>query len=192
MTAMQKPRQKGTLTEKLVFVPFMGRWRESWEDGLWLWASYLISSFLTEQLSGGRISILLLSVFRIALVRRSSIRNIMRNTLQKIKFFTTLIFQSFTPCFMVISSILWRIARLSIQRGQHFKKLHTLVMGFVGTSQLVPLLYSLHEKEAMKPLPFGRGGPVEVENQRNYSLITSNRVIPILMILLILALLREK
>lgn len=63
-------------------------------------------------------------------------------------------------------------------------------MGFVGTSGSVPLLFSLHEGE--KPFPFGRGGAVEEENQRNYFLITSNGVVPLLMILIILALLREK
>lgn len=62
-------------------------------------------------------------------------------------------------------------------------------MGFVGTSELVPLLFSLHDKEATKPFPFGWGGPVEEENQRNYSLIISDGVVPVLMILLILALL---
>lgn len=84
------------------------------------------------------------------------------------------------------------IQRLSIQRGEHFKKLSTLVMGFVGTSGLVPLPFSLQDKETTKPFPFGRGGPVEEENQRNYSLITSNRVVLILTVLLILSLLQEK
>lgn len=64
-----------------------------------------------------------------------------------------------------------------------------LVVGYVGISGLVPLLFSLHGREEMKPFTFRRGGPVEEENQRNYSLITFNGLVPILMILFILALL---
>lgn len=166
----------------------------SWgEVGRWTLTQSIISHFqFFDRTIVRRLDFFVPSLFRITLVGRSSIGNIMRNTLQKIKFFTNLTFQSFAPCFMVISSILWRTARLSVQRGEHFKKLPALVMGFVGTSGLVSLLLSLHDKEVTKPFPFGRGGPVEEENWRNYSLITSTGVIPILMMLLILALLREK
>lgn len=53
------------------------------------------------------------SVFRVDFVLESSIRNVKPNASYDIKFFSTLTFQSFTLCFMEISSILYSLAKMT-------------------------------------------------------------------------------